>query len=143
MSSLCRVYWYWAADCRPPRRNSCCTCRNREAPGTRISLGRIRWATWSEDRPPRSALGFSAANMKPPEPKVKPTAWSTAGSDATILARRWNFCAVRSKELAWSTCMPPTSWPESCCGKKPLGTTANSTPFRMMVAMSRSMITRR
>jgi hypothetical protein len=63
--------------------------------------------------------------MKPPPAPVKPTACSTAGSADTICCRRLNFSAVSWKELAWSTCMPPTSWLESCCGKKPLGTWMN------------------
>ena len=143
MSSLCRVYWYWAADWRPPRRNSCCTCRNRDAPATRRSLGRMRWATSSELSPPRSALGLRLANRKPPPDPVKPTACSTAGSAETILASRWNFSEVSWKELAWSTCIPPTSWPESCCGKKPLGTWMNRKTLRPMVATSRPTISRR
>ncbi len=44
------------------------------------------------------------------------------------------FCFIKSKEMLWSAWTVPMISPLSCSGKKPFGTTTNSTTLSTMVS---------
>ncbi len=127
-SSQVSVYWYSAADCRPPMRRSCCACRNSRAPDTALSRGRRRSTTCEADRPRwdrglswmKTLAEFSA------RPPVKPaTAW-TAGSSCTICCSWASFFSMAGNEMLWSAMICPIRMPVSCSGKKVPGTWRSS-----------------
>ena len=62
--------------------------------------------------------------LLPPRPPAKPVMLCTAGSASTTLRSASSLGTVAWNEVPWSTRKKPSSWPVSCCGKKPLGTTA-------------------
>ncbi|MCY1352570.1 hypothetical protein D9M69_388770 [compost metagenome] len=112
------------------------------APGISASFLRRRAATASAES--RWVIGLRLTKNEPVlldihlPPPTKPTTFSTAGSSLRILRKRAIFCSRAWKEMLWSATAKPRRRPESCCGRKPLGTTENRYTFS---AMQPNMIT--
>ncbi|MNE83176.1 hypothetical protein D3C80_1799690 [compost metagenome] len=90
---------------------------------------RSRAATASAES--RSLIGLRLMKNEPVlldihlPPPTKPTTFSTAGSWVRICRKRAIFCSSAWKEMLWSATAKPRRRPESCDGRKPLGTTVN------------------
>ena len=132
------VYWYCVREERPPTRMSCPACRNRLTPCTLASCGRSRVMISSALAVRPSSFGFRLMKKLPvlkvdelpfmPKPVM-------SGSRRTTSASSSMREFIEAKEASCADSAKPEMKPVSCCGKKPLGMIANSTPVATSVAM--------
>ncbi len=131
------VYWYCVRASRPPTLMSWPACISSDAPSTLASLGRMRAMISSALSLRPWSLGLSAMKKLPvlnceelPNIATPVTSGSCRMTSANCTWRRF----IASNDESCVDCALPKMKPVSCCGKKPLGMTTNSTTVRASVA---------